>query len=250
MDVITTIIGIDCAAQDKNVGLAFGRFDGHECHVSEVTHGKVVDSVAGTVASWISADKPTLIALDAPLGWPAPLGENLHAHKAGEYITAESDMLFSRVTDKIVREKTRKKPLEVGADRIARAARSALNLLNDLRTLTNHPIPLQTAAPIMNDRICAIEVYPAATLIVKGYMQPYKKKEHIEARRSILNSLETQIHFSANRDLVEENDDALDAVICVLAGIDFLRKNVIIPDQSEIQFAEKEGWIWVQSLSH
>lgn len=215
-----------------------------------MTHGKVVDSVAGTIASWIASDKPTLVALDAPMSWPASLGKSLYTHKAGEHIATESDMLFSRVTDKIVRENTRKKPLEIGADRIARAARSALNLLNELRALSGHSIPLQTAIPVMNDRICAIEVYPAATLIVKGYMQPYKKKEQVQARRSILNSLETQIHFSVNSDLMEDNDDALDAVICVLAGVDFLRKNVIVPDQSEIQFAEKEGWIWVQSPSH
>lgn len=241
-----TIIGIDCATQDKNIGLALGRFDGHGCHISSATVGSKKNSVLETITGWITDDHPTLIALDAPLGWPTDLGKSLQLHESGAYISTEPDKLFNRLTDKIVREHTGRKPLEVGANLIARTAHSALKLLHQLRSQTGESIPLLTTAPTMNSKVCAIEVYPTATLIVKGFMQPYKNKEQVQARRSILSSLETQIHISADKSLVEENDDALDAAICVLAGVDFLRKNVIIPDQSEIQFAEKEGWIWVQ----
>ncbi len=242
-----TIIGIDCATQDKNVGLALGHFDGHECHVSKVTLGTIENSVFETMIDWITDDYPTLIALDSPLGWPADLGKSLQLHKAGDYIAVEPGTLFNRLTDKIVRNQIGKKPLEVGADRIARTAHSTLKLLNQLRAHTNDPIPLLTATPTMNSRVCAIEVYPAATLIANGYMQPgYKKKAATRARRSILRSLGAQIYFSANKDLMEQNDNALDAAICVFSGVEFLRKNVIIPSQSEIQIAEKEGWIWVQ----
>ncbi|MFN2302369.1 MAG: DUF429 domain-containing protein, partial [Anaerolineales bacterium] len=189
---------------------------------------------------------PTLIAMDAPLGWPASLGECLHSHKAGEHVAIESDMLFSRITDKIVWKKTRKKPLEIGADKIARAARSALNLLNNLRALTGDPIPLLTTKPIMDGRICAIEVYPAATLTVKGFMQPkYKDKKELQTRRSILNSLDSQLNITADRNLIENSHDVLDAVICVLAGMDFLLRDVIIPSKDDFEYARKEGWIWV-----
>ena len=247
MNFSTTIIGIDCAAQDRNVGLALGHFDANECHVSNVTLGSIENSVLETITGWITDNQPTLIAFDAPLGWPTDLGKSLHLHKAGAHISAEPEMLFNRLTDKIVRNQIGKKPLDVGADRIARTAHSALKLLNQLRAQTDESIPLLTTAPTMNSKVCAIEVYPAATLIAKGFMFPgYKKKDGIQARKSILQSLENQINFSDNKDLMEQNDDALDAAICVLAGVDFLRKNVIIPSQSEIQFSEKEGWIWVQ----
>jgi len=148
-----TIIGIDCAAQDKNIGLAFGDYDGQRCTVSEVTHGKIVDPVASRIASWIPADRPTLLALDAPLGWPTPLAKCLNSHQAGDSIAASSSMLFSRLTDRIVKLKTGKKPLDVGADRIAHTACFALALIDQLRSMVPEPIPLQTQAAAMNSRI-------------------------------------------------------------------------------------------------
>ena len=35
-----TIIGIDCVAQNKDIGLALGGYDGHQCHAFEVAHGR------------------------------------------------------------------------------------------------------------------------------------------------------------------------------------------------------------------
>jgi len=42
--------------------------------------------------------------------------------------------------------------------------------------------------------------------------------------------------------MLEKNDDALDAAICVLAGADFLRGEAAEPP--DIETARKEGWIW------
>ena len=191
-------------------------------------------------------NQPPLIAMDSPWDWPSPLGVCLHSHDTGEYVAPEPDMLFSRLTDKIIREKDGKKPLEVGADKIARATRSALKLVNSLRTLTGHPIRLQTEKPIINGRICAIEVYPAATLTVKGLIQPkYKDRKGLQTRRSILNSFNTELKITTDRNLIENNHDVLDAVICTLAGNDFLRQNVILPSKDDIELTRKEGWIWV-----
>ena len=39
-----------------------------------------------------------------------------------------------------------------------------------------------------------------------------------------------------------ESADALDAVICVLAGADFVRGPVYAPEIAAL--AEREGWIW------
>jgi len=81
-------------------------------------------------------------------------------------------------------------------------------------------------------------------------MQPnYKKKEGVQARRTIIKSLESQIRISADKELIQVNDDALDAVICVLAGYDFLMGKVITPSQDALECAKKEGWIWVQCPS-
>jgi len=44
--------------------------------------------------------------------------------------------------------------------------------------------------------------------------------------------------------LMEGNGDALDAALCVLAGVDFLRGEVLEP--IEIPVVKREGWIWVR----
>jgi len=40
------------------------------------------------------------------------------------------------------------------------------------------------------------------------------------------------------------NDDALDAVVCLLAGYDYMQGEVMRPDDQAL--AQKEGWIWVR----
>ena len=67
----------------------------------------------------------------------------------------------------------------------------------------------------------------------------------MQARKSILNSLEIQLNITADRNLIENNHDVLDAVVCILAGLDFLLRDVMIPSKDDIEFARKEGWIWV-----
>jgi hypothetical protein len=75
-----------------------------------------------------------LIAIDAPLGWPAGAGEAFTAHRAGDSIPIEADALFRRETDRFVYRLLGQTPLEVGADKIARTALAALSFLGDLRT--------------------------------------------------------------------------------------------------------------------
>lgn len=50
--------------------------------------------------------------------------------------------------------------------------------------------------------------------------------------------------LSDDTSIMEMNDDALDAAICVLAGADFLEEEVM--DLAKIDVAKKEGWIWVR----
>jgi len=128
------VVGIDCAAQPKNIGLALGRLDGASVRVLEAVTG--ADDVIPVLTRWAEAFAPKIYALDAPLGWPHTLGATLNTHRAGSPVGPTSHELFRRITDDFVHAKLGKRPLEVGADRIARAAVTTLKLLDRLRTET------------------------------------------------------------------------------------------------------------------
>jgi predicted RNase H-like nuclease len=239
-----TLIGVDCATQAKNVGLALGYFDNGKARIEEVLIGSANILVTDTIVKWISDSQNALIALDAPLGWPTDLGRELHSHVAGNPIHVEPNQLFRRSTDKFIKSKIGKQPLDVGADRIARTAHAALSLLDEIRVKNGAPIPLAwEPGPLTG--ICAIEVYPAATLLAHDINVPgYKRKDGQIARRNLVNKLKKLIQLPPDTSLMANNDDAMDAVICCLAGIDFLRGEVMRP--ADIDVAKKEGWIWVR----
>ena len=78
---IRTVIGIDCATQPKKVGLAVGIAGSTQLTVEEVAIESSWDAIVARIKEWVSG--PTLIAIDAPLGWPADLGKELVEHRAG-----------------------------------------------------------------------------------------------------------------------------------------------------------------------
>jgi predicted nuclease with RNAse H fold len=239
----TTIVGIDCATDDARVGLSLAVVRADQCVVRSAGACFSERKVAQQVASWLSNSTRGLIALDAPLGWPHKLGKELAGHRAGVPLTVSPNELFRRSTDHFVKERLGKQSLDVGADRIARTAHAALQLLGEVRQVTGLPIPLawQKDYP---DRVAAIEVYPAASLTAHGIAgKGYKKKEKIEERKAILDNLARLIQLPTNISAMEESADALDAAVCVLAGLDFLRGEVYDPD--DLETAKKEGWIWV-----
>lgn len=241
-----TIIGIDCATQAKNIGLARGTFENGKAQIDEVIIGARNISIVDPIADWISNSQNVLIAVDAPLGWPTALGKELQNHAAGNPVKVEPNYLFRRSTDRSIKREIGKQSLDVGADRIARTAHAALTLLGEIRLKTGEVIPLAWE-PGLQTGIFTIEVYPAATLIQHNINVPgYKRKDGQDARRELLNKLGNRIELPRNTSLMEENDDALDAVICVLAGADFLRGDVYKP--ADLEIAKKEGWIWVRKL--
>ena len=235
-------IGLDCAAQDKNFGLALGEVAGRVVVVRDVVHS--VPQVLPFLLEWMSRFRPVLLAFDAPLGWPAPMGRHLGRHLAGEPIVEEPDHLFSRYTDRVVRARTGKRPLEVGADRIARAALRAVRLLGEVRAETSLSLPL-AVSPGMPEEPSAIEVYPAATLLSRGlassgYKGRGREKEQIRAH--LLESLGEQLRADADPGLLIGSDHAFDAALCLLSGLDFLMGEVVSPEDRTR--AETEGWIW------
>lgn len=150
-------------------------------------------------------------------------------------------MTFRRETDRFVQVKLRKTPLEIGADRIARTAHSALRLLGKLRRSMNAEIPLAWSQ--YWDGTAAIEVYPAATLLAhKMTAVGYKQLQHTVEREEIINGLRSQLTLPENFKVMSESADALDAVVCILAGADFIRGSVQAPKDTAL--AAREGWIW------
>ncbi len=120
---------------------------------------------------------------------------------------------------------------------------AALRLLADVRKLSGHPIPLAWSPDIPGP--AAIEVYPAATLTAHGLRASgYKTPRDEEQRSEILQGLGERVEIQPDlRDLLWSNADALDAVVCVLAGSDFLRGHALPPP--DLDEAKREGWIWV-----
>lgn len=238
------IIGIDCATNPADVGIAFGRFSNGHTVVERIQQGSRREEPADIVATWLKGqDDPTLLALDAPLGWPIALAEELPDHAAGRKFTSSAHSLFRRSTDMFIKEKIGKQSLDVGADRIARTAYSALELLDRLRQILGHDIKLAWE-PTING-ISVIEVYPAATLVAheidtRGYKSTGGKAE----RQRVIADLKLCVAVSAKIPSIEKRSDSVDAIACVLAGQDFL-SGLAFPPSDDAPVV-REGWIWVR----
>jgi len=151
--------------------------------------------------------------------------------------------MFNRLTDRVVRERIGKKPLEVGADRIARTAHAALALLQAVREATGREIPIIWELPALG--VGAIEVYPAATLLARGIdIRGYKGPDGAAARRSLLDRLAPAWELRTDPTALAASDDALDAAVCLISASDFLAGRCVAPGPEERAQAEKESWIW------
>ena len=242
----TTIIGIDCATKPSKIGLALAHYDGRRAHLLECRPGGT--DARPAITEWIqSAGGPALLALDAPLGWPSALGAALNHHKAGDLLEGQPDILFSRETDRTVWREVGKRPLEVGANLIARTAHSALTLLRDVRGQTGLAINLAWS-PERPEQVTAIEVYPAATLAALHpnqvrYGHPPADRE--STLGSLLQAFPSISGVETHRQMLLKNEHVFDAFVCVLAGLDFLEGRAQRPN--DLELARREGWIWVRS---
>src|SRR5687767_10351046 len=145
MDDEVLIIGIDAATQPTKVGLARGTCSSNagvsieECRTCS-TRALPAEIVAGWVRS--AEIRPTVIAIDAPLGWPDALRTRLPSHRAGRTLVGKAEMLFCRRTDRRISARHDKAPMEVGAAWIARTARWALALLGEVERILERPVEL------------------------------------------------------------------------------------------------------------
>lgn len=258
------VIGIDCATDQRKVGLAWGDYstEGPERGTVTVVGAEkgpapksdgAWDHVLDTITQCARAHQSVLLAMDAPLGWPDLMGTALVGHTVGTPLSAKADRMFRRQTDS--KDRLGKKPLEVGADLIARTAHSTLRHLGQIRKSLNSAVPLAWD-PERVDGTQVIEVYPAATLLAHGLPdRGYKgsKSKHREKREELTEDLAKNDHLrgiTGNvRARMEKTDHALDAVVCCLAAADFLRGDATPPEPHQVTLAKKEGWIWVKPKS-
>ena len=164
------VIGVDCATQANKTGMVLASWSGAALRFEDAAIGSKRNPCLKVLSWWIGRDPDVLLALDAPLGWPEPLGSALATHSAGKVIREDADDLFSRTTDRRIRERLGKRPFEVGANLIARTAHAALKMLEALRRATGHSIPLVWEGKDFSG-VGAIEVYPAATRIAHGFRE-------------------------------------------------------------------------------
>ncbi len=230
------ILGIDCATKPKKTGLALGHLEGDTVRVVRCATGSAQVMPLDLILEWLADQEDVLLGLDAPLGWPRTLGSRLGGHRAGAAVDAKADALFFRAADLEVRTRFGKLPLAVGADRIARTAVAALELLEGLRRATGRAIPLAWSHESLGGWQ-ALEVYPAATRIACG----------VRDKGGVLEGFGATLDYSAVEVEASRSVDAADACVCALAAGDFLRGSCVAPD--DVETAVTEGWIWVRRAS-
>ena len=238
-----TVLGVDCATDPRRTGLARAEFtpDG-KLRIVEAELGRAEPRPGVRVADWLIGVDRHIVALDAPLGWPARLGPTLSQHRAGAAIEPDANALFRRATDREVQLRLGKRPLEVGADLIARTARAALELLDEARHHCGHPLAMCWEP---GEACGALEVYPAATVMARGLSTKGTKAANAQGRRAradLLEALQDEWQLDVAEGPLIDSDHLLDACLCALAGADFLRGECVPPADRDL--AEVESWIW------
>jgi predicted nuclease with RNAse H fold len=243
------LIGLDAASDWRNFGYAIGTYSSGSAIQIDAT-GLLGDrrgqapQLTAIVEILKNADA-VLIAIDAPLGWPSAHGHGhgLADHAAGAALAHTKLELFRRRTDDFVKQLTGKQPLEVGADRIARATHAALDVIEQLRRAAGKSIPPAWDREFRDAAL--IEVYPAATLRAHGVAVPrYSRPENWESRVQIAERLSTEVDGLGA--CARLSPHAFDACICLVAARDFLEGTAVAPPAEYSESAQKEGWIWVR----
>jgi hypothetical protein len=103
--------------------------------------------------------------------------------------------------------------------------------LEQLRLITGHSIPLAWSPADLKESM-AIEVYPAATRIAHGSKDT----------GGSIDGLESLLDLSAINGDLPTSDDAIDALVCVVAAMDFIQGRARPPE--DLLTAQQEGWIW------
>jgi predicted RNase H-like nuclease len=192
------------------------------------------------------ADGATVVAIDAPFGWPRAWAAAVGAHRPGAAFAAEGSpaSLTRRATDAWVAQTLGIYPLSVAANLIGATAIRCARLV---RRLGRHvDTGVRPQPPFIS------EVYPAAALIRWGLSHRLYKGRQLRASRELLVAELVRAGLpvalsEGDRHSVESSDDALDALICALvARAIALGLTDDIPESLRTSGAN-EGWIRVPS---
>lgn len=237
------IIGLDAAVQDKNVGCVLGEYSNGILKIKAKWSRK--EPLTDVLAGWVQSSAPTIIAIDAPLGWPVSFRKILANHWAGRPLDLDPEIFFKRRTDLDIKKRFKKTTLEISADRIARTAFFTLKRMGSVEKKLNSEIPLLWSMHEL-DNYGLLEVYPAATLLSNGLNIKGYKKDNLTARRNLLEQLRSNYTFSNPEaiDLTTVEHD-FDAFVCCLACLDFIEGKSLPPDEID-EYIKEEGWIWVK----
>lgn len=239
------IIGVDCAVAPENTGVVLARWEGTELIVRGSEAGSDRRSPLQIILESLEAE--TLIAMDAPLGWPARFGELLAAHEAGEGIPETPYRFFRRRTDDLIAARLGKRPMDVAADRIGRTAFAALEILQGVRLAGRRGPELAWSPAEAAEGVHVIETYPAGWLKATGLpAQGYKRREQRWRREQILDALKEEVKLETGDEPFLRDPDQLDALLCAVSAVDFLRGIAVAPEPDEMERAKKEGWIWLR----
>jgi predicted RNase H-like nuclease len=241
---MTRLLGIDAATQPDRTGLACADWDGATLRVGATHRPNGPEDQLAWLADRLTKDEPCLIGVDAPLGWPVGLAAALGTHRAGDPVAASADRLFRRRTDQAIQERLGKRPMDVGADRIARTAHAALALLGALAERSGSAIEPAWSEHEWSSPAVA-EVYPAATLTALGLRASGYKGADTAARAALIQTLPDWVLLpEPAREAAISSDHVADAVITLVAAADFLAGRCPGPDEPERAY--QEGWIWVR----
>lgn len=237
------IIGIDCAVAPENTGIVVAIWESGRIRVESAAAGSSRRPPEEIVLE--SMEENTLLALDAPLGWPQRFGELLASHEAGEPLPVEAGRFFRRETDDYVARRLKKRPMDVAADRIGRTAFAALAIVAKVRQAGWAPATLAWSPEEAERGVHAIETYPAGRLAALGLpSRGYKREEQRPVRERILAAITEEAEIDCDVEPFLRDADQLDALLCVAAAADFLSGLCYAPEN--LEQAKKEGWIWVR----
>ena len=88
------IVGIDYAAQAKNTGLAYAIPEGEKLAVDDARCASNDATASSIIRTWMRDSRRFLLALDAPLGWPAAFSRALASRWAGEPLRPAAHVMF------------------------------------------------------------------------------------------------------------------------------------------------------------
>ncbi len=243
------LVGIDLAVAATNSAIAIARFSSGRLTVDHVSMAVVDEDLEGVLDD-ADIGQTTLLCIDAPLGWPQSFRSVFADHRAASPIDVDANTLFRRETDRDIYRRRQKTPLDVGADRIARTALRAVNLVGALRRRTQRPIDLPlTSAQIRAPGIHVLETYPAGyikarNIEAKGYRDRQAVSLRLSLLRNVVDDARSFVELSEIDDSVAGRADLLDSVLCVLAG--YRAWTGVAPEPTDRGSAEIEGWIWCE----